>query len=157
MSRVIVRRLRSCRLAQPIRLIRRRRLIAGRRIGQGLPRRLAGELRRLFLLAAEKRTKALEPQFGGEQLAAETRRRRLVAVVLARLLFLRAPAGGQLIRPQRILFALAFVTDIAVLFHGRLSPAALYVWIFRPSRIVGGNSITPFGRGQFTAGRNHQR
>src|SRR5512132_2802155 len=130
MSRVVVLRLRSVRLAQPIGLIRRRRLIARRRIGQRFARWLAGEFRRLFLAAAKNRTKALEPQLGGQHLAAETCRRRLVTVVLARLLFLRPPAGGQLIGPQRILFALTLVADIAVPFYGRLGPATLHVRIF---------------------------
>src|SRR4030095_12930998 len=103
MSRVIVRRLRRCRLAEPIRLIRRRRLIARRRIGQRFARWLSGEFRHLFLIATKNRTKALEPQLGWRQLAAETCRRRLVAVVLARLLFLRPPARGPLIGTPRVL------------------------------------------------------
>src|SRR5262249_7592873 len=54
MSCVVVRRLRLRVFADTVRLIRRRRLVARRRIGQRIARRLAGEFRRFLFLAVEQ-------------------------------------------------------------------------------------------------------
>jgi hypothetical protein len=60
-----------------------------------------------------------------------------------------------LIGAQRILFALAFIADIAVLFHGRLRLAALYVGILGPRRIR--HRVASLGRRKIAARRDHKR
>src|SRR5215813_5731969 len=159
MSCVVVRCLRLRDFADTVRLIRRRRLVARRRIGQRIARRLAGEFRRLLFLAAENVAEhaVLESEFRRRDLAPEAGCRRLVTIVGARLLFLWLAAGRQLIWTQRILFALPFVADVATLLHGRLSLTPFDVGVFRPGRVVGNRSATFFRRRQLAAGRNDER
>src|SRR5262249_37591341 len=136
---VVVCRLRRRVFAKAIRLIRRRRLVSRRRIGQRIARWLASKFRRLVFLAIEHAAPhaVLESELRGHDLAAEAGGRWLVTVVGTRLFFLRLSAGRQLIRTQWILFALPFVADVTALLRCGLRPAPLDVGVFRPGWIVG--------------------
>src|SRR5215813_10786669 len=137
---VVVLRLRRCCFSEAVGLIRRRGLVARRRIGQRSARRLAGKLCCLFLFPAKHRAPygaRAGAKLGREQLVAKARGWRLIAVVLARLLFLGAAAGRQQIRAQWILFAFALVADVATLLLRGFGFTASYVGIFRPCRVVG--------------------
>src|SRR5262252_4586272 len=152
MSCVVVRRLRRRAFTDTVRLIRRWRLVPRRRIGQRTARRLTGEFRRFLFLAVEDVAEhaVLESEFRRHDLATEAGCRRLVTVVGARLL--RLDARRQLVGAQRILFALAFVADVATFLHRRLRLAPFDVGVFRPGRVVGDRGAAPFGRRQRTAG-----
>src|SRR4029079_6187474 len=125
------------------------------RIGQRIAWRFSSELRCLVFLAVEHAAPhaVLEAELRRHDLAAEAAGRRLVTLVCTRLFVLRLSTGGQLIRTQRILFALSFVADVAALLRGGLRLASLDVGVFRPGWIVG-NGCTPLPRRRDrTAGR----
>src|SRR5262245_40198378 len=155
---VVVLRLRRCCFSEAVGLIRRRGLVARRRIGQRSARRLAGKLCCLFLFPAKHRapySARAGAKLGWEQLVAETRSRWLIAVVLARLLFLGTAAGRQLIGPQGVLFAFALVADVATLLLGGFGFTASHVGIFRPCRVIGGG-VGPLRWRQFAARWKHE-
>src|SRR4029079_17416922 len=129
------------------------------RIGQRIAWRFSSELRCLVFLAVEHAAPhaVLEAELRRHDLAAEAAGRRLVTVVGTRLFFLRLSTGRQLIRTQRILFALSFVADVAALLRGGLRLASLDVGVFRPGWIVGNGCTWLLRRRQRTAGRKDER
>src|SRR5258708_14504441 len=163
MCRGVVGRLLNRRLANTVRLIRRRCLIAGRRFGQRSTRRLARKFRRFFLLVAKHgvpHTACARAKLGRHQLAAEAGGRRVIPVVgFGRLLFLvfSTASRRQLVRAQGVLFALSLVTNVAILLHGRFSLSPRDVRILRPRWIVGYSRIASLGWRRSTVRRRHQR
>src|SRR5262249_4499806 len=151
---VVVLRLRRCCLPEAVGLIRRRGLVARRRIGQRSARRLAGKLRCLFLFPAKHRVPyaiRAAAKLCWKQLVAETSCLAFIAVAAARLLFLGVRAGSKLIRAQWILLTLTLVADVAILLPRRLGLTARHVGILRPRRIIGGYTVGLFGRRQLAA------
>src|SRR5215831_18962501 len=159
MSCVVVRRLRLRVFADTVRLIRRRRLVPRRRIGQRIARRLTGEFRRFLFLAVKHVAEHAVPEaeFRRHDLAAEAGCRRLVAIVGLRRLFLWLATGRQLIGTQRILFALTFIADVATLLRRRLRLAPFDVGVFRPRWVVGDRGAALLRRRERAAGRNDER
>src|ERR1019366_538224 len=143
-------------LTDAVRLLRRRRLVAGRRLGQRRARRLPGEFGDLVILAAEHAapdTGLLVHLFRGKPVA----RRRGVRIALAAARRrARIAAGRQLIRPQRILLAFALLADVAIALLLRLQLAAADVRILRPRRVICKRGVGFFRRLESMGRREHQ-
>src|SRR5262245_12730373 len=148
--------------AHPVRVVGRGGLIAGRRRGHGLPRRLAGEWRRFGLRRSKRRPYGTEYLFGlGAEIGGHHRTRSLVAADAGGLGVGALLAGAglvELVGPQRP--HLLFHGHVALQsgFHGRrLLLAAVDIRILRPGRGLGGDLSFVARRRQIAAGRHHQR